>query len=99
MNEGTAYLMSGLASGLTPGSALADEIIGDQDDIGVSIPDAMAIKSAILRTIEHQVVEPGDFYTLAEDLLSAFKAIDNDVFIRSEQERKANQNKSLTKTN
>ena len=56
-------------------------------DVGVSTADAQAMKQCILKSVQEGFVEAGDVATLANDLIDAFKEIDEQVFIRSELEK------------
>jgi len=69
-------------------TGIAVELTAQDDDIGVSTPDAQAIKHCILESIQAGYTEVGDASTLAADLIDAFKAVDAQVFRRSELEKR-----------
>lgn len=56
-------------------------------DIGISTPDAQAIKQAILASVKDGFVEIGDIPEMVEHLMNAFKDIDSQVFARDEMMR------------
>lgn len=61
-----------------------DETPPQELDIGVSVPDAVAIKSAVLHAVREGHVMAGDVSTLVDDLIGAFKDLDNNVFARDQ---------------
>lgn len=63
-----------------------DETPPQELDIGVSVGDAVAIKSAVLAAVREGHVMAGDVSTLVDDLIGAFKDLDNNVFARDEIE-------------
>jgi len=58
------------------------ELGNHDEDIGISTGDAQSIKLSILHAVREGFVETGDCDVLAADLISAFKAIDSEVFAR-----------------
>ena len=56
-------------------------------DIGISVADAQAIKQAILHTVKEGSVVPGEVTSLVDDMIIAFKSIDNEVFARDAMEK------------
>jgi len=67
----------------------------ETEDIGISMADATALKAALLHCVrEGQFDASSTADDLATDVISAFKRIDNEFFIRDELE--AEYRKSLT---
>jgi len=69
-----------------------DEPESKIEDLGLSIPDAQGIKSALLRAVSEGHITQDSAFDAACDLVAAFQTLDMDVFTRSESERKLREN-------
>lgn len=71
--------------GIRIGNEMDDALGTDAtaEDIGMSTMDVQAIKASILRAVQEGHVEPGDISVLTQDLMNAFKDLDDQVVIRS----------------
>ena len=68
-------------------------------DAGISIDDAKAIKQYLLNTALQGHVGAGEFFTFADDMCSAFRLVDDEVYRRDVYTRKqvADEKKKLEK--
>ena len=65
----------------------SEPALNDVEDIGISTPDAQAIKQLLLGVVAKTVVvtDDGSVHELALDVIAAFQAIDDAVFTRAER--------------
>ena len=66
------------------------------DHWGVSVNDALSIKMAILHAIREGNIAQDSAFECAADLIAAFQLVDQEVFTRSESEKKLSES-HLTK--
>ena len=71
-----------------------DEPESKNNDLGLSIPDAQGIKSALLRAVSEGHIAQDCAHSAACDLVAAFQVIDTEVFTRSESERILRENRA-----
>ena len=66
------------------------------DHWGISVNDCLAIKMAILHAIREGHIKQESAFEASGDVIAAFQLLDQEVFTRSESERKLSEEKRLT---
>ena len=69
----------------------ADDPRLNPKDAGISVPDAQAIKQYLLECAKAGCIDVGEAFVWAEDITSAFRLIDDEVFRRAKFEERARQ--------